>query len=145
MNVSFKTFQKIVACKQEYSFENRFDPLFCEIGSVDRRHSLCSPRGQFYIMYLFWQLVLESIIWAFFLLLYNVHRYILQVVVLTWTETGLTREKRGTLFCYQKQHTELFLASEVGFAQQKSKHFFLGRKSSKDKQANLVVRNFAVF
>ena len=125
--------------------KNGFDPLFCEIGSVDRRHSLCSPRGQFYIMYLFWQLVLESIIWAFFLRLYNVHIYYIQVVVLTWTETGLTREKRGTLFCYQKQHTELFLASEIGFAQQKLKHFFQGRKSSKDKQANLVVRNFAVF
>ena len=40
--------------KSKYSFENGFDPLFCEIGSVDRRHSLCSPRGQFYIMYLFW-------------------------------------------------------------------------------------------
>ena len=57
MKVSFKYFQKngtYPANKSTYSFENGFDPLFCEIGSVDRRHSLCSPRGQFYIMYLFW-------------------------------------------------------------------------------------------
>ena len=118
----------------DYSFKNCFSTSFCEIGSVDRRHSLCSPRGQFYIMYLFWQLVLESIIWAFFSLS-GCTMYILQVVVLTWTETGLTREKRGTLFCYQKQHTELFLASEIGFAQQKLKHFFrVGKVQRTSKQ-----------